>query len=129
MADNSEDEALAKMEAVAAASAPPTEDLPKAADDGSVTVKLKKPIPVMGDMVSSLKFREATAGDITSVGGSPVIKDWVSEPPILTFDGPKMTAMMARLSGAPTSSIARMGSRDWESCATALIPFFMPNLD
>lgn len=94
----------------------------------TVNVPLIKPIHVFTEEVREVKFRRPTAADILAVGGSPVEFDPVSSPPRITHPPHYMTAMIARLGGIPTGSVAKMDARDWTACAWAISPFFLPNL-
>lgn len=98
---------------------------PEGAGDDAITVSLSKPIPVFDDKVSVLKFRKPTAADIIQIG-NPVLFDPISDPPRVEHHAQRMTAMMARLSGVPASSLARMETDDWIACAWELSPFFIP---
>lgn len=95
------------------------------ADGDMIVITLAKPIPVFKDKVAEIKFRKPTGGDIIRIG-NPVQFDPISNPPRISHDAGKMTAMMARLSGFPSSSFDFMEPQDWVSCAWALTPFFMP---
>ena len=98
------------------------------ADDGSVTLRLRKPVTANGDEVSELKFREPTGGDIERIG-CPVIIDFLSsDVPKTTFDSKIMTQMMAHLAGVPPSAIKAMNPRDCNTGAWMLSPFFMPEM-
>lgn len=98
---------------------------PESATGGAVTVTLSKSIPVFDDKVSVLLFRKPTAADIIQIG-NPVLFDPISDPPRVEHHAQRMTAMMARLSGVPASSLARMETDDWIACAWELSPFFIP---
>ena len=98
---------------------------PEATSDESFAVTLSKPIPVFDEKVSVLKFRKPTAADIIQIG-NPVLFDPISDPPRVEHHAQRMTAMMARLSGVPASSLARMETDDWIACAWELSPFFIP---
>lgn len=93
--------------------------------DEAITVTLSRPIPVFDEKVLSLKFRRPTAADIIQIG-NPVMFDPISDPPKVEHHAPRMTAMMARLSGVPASSLAKMETEDWIACAWELSPFFIP---
>jgi Phage tail assembly chaperone proteins, E, or 41 or 14 len=92
-------------------------------------LRLVKQVVANGDTVKELKFREPTAADITLVG-CPVIVDLVNKTdnPLLRFDAPVMTAMMAHLAGVPPSTINQMDPRDWNNGAWRLVRFFVPDL-
>jgi hypothetical protein len=96
-----------------------------AVTDESITVTLSKPIPVFDEKFTSLKFRKPTAGDIIQIG-NPVLFDPISDPPRVEHHAQRMTAMMARLSGVPASSLAKLETEDWIACAWELSPFFIP---
>ena len=92
---------------------------------GAVTVDLTTAIPVFDDTVKAISFRKPTGADIISLG-NPVEFDAFSDPPKVTHDWSRMSAMMARLSGAPASSFRHMDPNDLVTCAWALSPFFIP---
>jgi hypothetical protein len=107
------------------------------ADDSvwALTVTLSEPIELKnkttGDVIETipeLPFRKPSAMDIIEVGGNPVLMDMYADDPMSTlrFDGKQMSAMMARLSGKPMSTIARMSPADWTHCAWSLSGFFLP---
>lgn len=98
-------------------------DTAPASDD--LTLTLSRPIPAHGEMISVLTFREPTGGDILQVG-NPVIVDMASDPPRVTHDERKMTAMLSRLASVPPSSIAKLGPNEWVEAAWIITPFFMP---
>lgn len=87
--------------------------------------ELIKPIEAHGEPVTILRFREPTANDLILIG-NPVIFDPISDPPKVTHDERRMSAMFARLAGIPPSSISLMSPRDWVTCAWGLTPFFVP---
>lgn len=86
---------------------------------------LQRPIPVFDEEVAELVFREPTGKDILEVG-NPVVLDMASEPPRVTHDERKMTAMIARLANVPPSSVGRLTPQDWVACAWLLTNFFVP---
>lgn len=87
--------------------------------------RLGKPVEAHGETVSEIAFREPVGADILAVG-NPVIVDMASDPPRITHDERKMTAMIARLGNVPPSTVGLMGPQDWVSCAWLLTPFFVP---
>jgi Phage tail assembly chaperone proteins, E, or 41 or 14 len=98
-----------------------------APDDGSVTVTLRSPIQVYGENKKELTFRKPTVADLLFIGVCPVTLDTISSPPRFLFDEEAaMTAMMARLAVAPSSSIDRLWTEDSAACERALLPFFSP---
>ena len=103
----------------------------------AVKVTLSEPIEIKtkdnGEVlqrIEELKFRKPTAQDIIEVGGSPVLMDVFAENPMSTvrFDGPKMGAMIARLSNTIPSYLTKMSAPDWLYCAWQLSSFFLPAL-
>ncbi|GJE45366.1 phage tail assembly protein [Methylobacterium soli] len=92
--------------------------------DGLVHI-LSKPIKAHGEEIREITFRDPLGADILAVG-NPVIVDMASDPPRVTHDERKMAAMISRLGGIPTSSVAQMGPQDWVACAWLLTPFFVP---
>jgi len=110
----------------APAAAPTTAaEAPAVPEDTSISVTLSKPIPVYAEKVSVIKFRKPNGGDIIRVG-NPVLFDPISDPPRISHDAARMTAMMARLANIPTSSFDFMDPQDLVSCFWSLTPFFMP---
>jgi hypothetical protein len=95
------------------------------ATDGSITFNLVKPIPVFKDSVHSIRFRKPTGEDLIRIG-NPVEYDPYGVGATVRHDMGRMVAMMAALSGYPTSSFRHMDPNDMVSCAWALSPFFMP---
>lgn len=83
-------------------------------------VKLAKPVQAHGEPVDTLRFREPTGADIAKVGFPMSFGADGSA----TFDGPKMSAMMAALADVPPSTIKALSARDWVACAAVLGPFF-----
>jgi hypothetical protein len=101
----------------------------------ALTVRLSRPIELKAkdngevlDTIPELSFREPTSLDIIEVGGNPVLMDMFDPDPMSTirFDGRQMSAMMARLSGKPRSTIEKLTPADWTHCAWALSGFFLP---
>jgi len=86
---------------------------------------LRKPINIFGDMVSVLKWREPSGTDLIKVG-NPVIAYPGTIPLKIEHDMGKVTAMMARLTDAPSSSIERIEPDDLMKFAWTITPFFLP---
>jgi hypothetical protein len=99
---------------------------PEATGDDAIVVTLSKPIPVFDEKITTLSFRRPLAADIFACGGIPVIFDPVSSPPRIKHNAVRMTAMMARLSGVPSSSLGRLGPSEWVFAAWKLSEFFIP---
>jgi hypothetical protein len=76
-----------------------------------------------GEEVHQLEFRQPFARDIKK-HGNPVRINYDGD---ILFDEPKMTSMIAALSGLHVSSIERLDPRDWNSCAFRLRGFFLPD--
>jgi hypothetical protein len=92
--------------------------------DGSVTVRLHKPVNALGKMHSELTFREPTARDIYEVG-NPVDVD--PRTGGMKFDPVIGAEMMSRLAGVPVGTITnQMSAKDWLSCQWRITPFFVP---
>jgi len=89
------------------------------------THKLASPIQAYGNEVTEIVFRKPTGMDIVQQG-NPVIFDPISDPPRITFDERKMTAMISALAKIPVSSVQQMDPRDWVACAWMVAPFFVP---
>lgn len=99
--------------------------------DWPLRIKLGRPIVVrekstdkIVDQWDAIEFREPTAQDIVAAGVPVIVVDHQTGQ--VTFDGDKMTTMMARLSKIPIAYIATMETRDWVNCATMLQRFFLP---
>jgi Phage tail assembly chaperone proteins, E, or 41 or 14 len=97
------------------------------APPGSLVIQLRKSVIANGDETKELVFREPTGGDIERCG-NPVLIDMAADPPKISFDSKSMTAMMAALALVPPSTIRQMHTRDWETVAWRLAPFFLPDL-
>lgn len=87
--------------------------------------KLSAPLKAYGNDVAELEFRKPTAFDIMNIG-DPVVLDIATDPPRVTFDAPKMFAMMSTLASVPMSSLSEMDTNDWVACAWGISPFFVP---
>ena len=89
-------------------------------DDGSILIRLTKPVIAHGDEVHELRFREPTAADIEACG-SPVTIDLLNQAePKMVYETKAMFAMMSRLAAVPPSTIKSMRTKDWEYAALAL---------
>lgn len=96
--------------------------------ESPIVVLLQKPVIANGDEVNKLTFREPTAGDIERCGNPVLIDMLSSDTPKMSFDTKSMTAMMSVLAAVPPSTIRQMHTRDWNTVAWQLAPFFMPAL-
>lgn len=86
---------------------------------------LAEPIPAYGEQVKILKLRKPNGVDLIQVG-NPVAFYPYADPVKVEHDMPKVIAMLARLSGVPSSSIERIGPTDLVGLAWAISPFFIP---
>lgn len=89
------------------------------------TRRLNRAVQAHGEMIDEISFREPIAKDIVRYGlpvNFPIMIDPDAQ---VTFDEPKMTAMMAQLAAVPVSAIEAMTPGDWTSCAWGLAPFFV----
>lgn len=93
-----------------------------------IILKLVRPLRVFNDMVSELKFRAPTAADIVSIG-NPVIFDLATDPPRITHNASRMTAMLAKLANIPTTSVTQLDPRDWVTAAWKISGFFIPRTE
>lgn len=105
-------------------------DVEEKLPDGAVRVSLSRDLKIPAKSgigtTRSITFREPNAEDI-EIAGCPVIIDSDSRgEPKVVFDEPKMNAMFARLSGIPIPFIRTMRAKDWQNCAWAIAPFFIP---
>jgi hypothetical protein len=90
-----------------------------------LTVKLIHSKPIRNhrnEYVEALTFRAPTAGDINRYG-NPVR---INKDGDTIIDENKMTLMMAALSGVLSPVIETLETRDWNSAAYRLRPFFLP---
>lgn len=76
--------------------------------------------------IDVLELREPTAADIIAVGVPVIVLDYVEG--TTTFDGPKMAAMIARLSKTAPMYISLMDPIDFINVATMLQKNFLPDL-
>lgn len=90
-----------------------------------VEYPLDSPIVAYGEDVKILKLRKPTGADLVTVG-NPVIFFPYAEPVRVEHDMSKVVAMLARLSGIPSSSINLIGPTDLVGLAWAISPFFIP---
>ena len=107
----------------AAPSSPPRREI---SDQWPITVRLLYR-PIRGnnqEELTSLTFREPTAGDINRAG-NPCRVDHEGD---VIIDEKKMSLIMANLSGVLSPLLDRMDPRDWNSCAYRLRGFFLPDL-
>jgi hypothetical protein len=74
------------------------------------------------EFVHELEFREPTGGDINRYGNPVRVKADGG----FDIDEKKMSAMMASLAGILTPHFEAIDTRDWNSCAYRLAPFFVP---
>ena len=105
-------------------------DVEEKLPDGAVRVTLSRELKVPAksgiSTTMQLTFREPTAEDI-EIAGCPVNIDTDSRgEPKVVFDEVKMNAMLARLSNIPLPFVRRMRAVDWQNCAWAISPFFVP---
>lgn len=75
--------------------------------------------------IDVIELREPTAADIIACGVPVIILDY--EQFTTTFDGPKMSAMIARLSKIAPPYITNMSPIDWINVATMLQRNFLPD--
>jgi hypothetical protein len=90
-----------------------------------ITVKLrnKSIMGGRGEAIHELTFREPTGGDIMRMG-NPC---WIRSDGELMIDDNKMLRMMGQLSGVLSPLLEAMHSKDYNSCAYRLRPFFVPD--
>jgi hypothetical protein len=95
-----------------------------APSDGSVTVRLHKPVKALDKTYSTLTFREPTARDIYDIG-NPVDMD--PRTGGMKFDPVIGAEMMARLANIPVGTITnQMNAKDFLNCQWKVTPFFVP---
>jgi hypothetical protein len=100
-------------EATSLDSDPRTELLP-------YTMKLTKPVDVLGASVSEFSLREPSGMDM-SMAGSPIKLG----PDGVDINAPRMTAMIARLAGVPDTAVQQMRGADWNRCAMRIAGFLL----
>lgn len=95
--------------------------------DAVYSQTLQRPVNAFGKLLDAIHFREPKAGDITR-HGQPVNYTPGYDFSTITFNEPKMTAMMAALSGVPQGSLDSMTTQDWTDCAWGVARFFIPGV-
>jgi hypothetical protein len=98
-----------------------------AAEAQPLTFKLAKPVDAHGEAVKELVVREPTGMDIMRAG-NPVLIDFNMTPPQVSFDAPKMRAMIATLCSVPTSTVDKLSAKDWNTVAWGVASFFIPDM-
>jgi hypothetical protein len=91
------------------------------------TFKLSKPMAAMGRQISELSLRAPLGSDLLQVG-NPVVFYPYEDPPKVEHNMAKMVAMAARLSGQPSSSVAKIETDDLIKLTWMLSPFFVPSV-
>jgi len=93
--------------------------------DDPLAYPLSKPIQAHGDMISILRWREPTGGDIEKAG-NPISIEVVPDTGRykVAFDEKKMAAMIAQLASIPPSSVRSLRASDWTAIATKVFRFF-----
>ena len=94
--------------------------------DGSISVRLHRPIRALDKTKDELVFREPTARDLVECGTPVRIIEGLDGKNIVDIIDERMQLMMARLSGTPRGSIAIMSVSDALNCYWALASFFIP---
>src|SRR5262245_41091308 len=113
------------IEAVARKEQPKQEAPTAPARPKEVVIKLQTPVQAHGEMISELKFRRPTGGDIMGLGeGYPISINWQTGQ--ITPNPPVMGQMMSTLAAVPPSTIKALDAEDWSTCAHALMGFFPP---
>ena len=90
-----------------------------------IEYRLSETIPAYGEDISVIKMRKPNGADLIRIG-NPVLFYPHAEPVKIEHDMLKMIAMIARLSGIPTSSLERLNTIDMLGIAWTLSPFFIP---
>lgn len=90
-----------------------------------IVVDLLTPAQAHGDIYKQLKFRRPTGGDIMKLGELPIHFDRNGN---VTINPGIMGQMMAILASVPPSTIERLDSEDWSTCAYRLVIFFVPGM-
>jgi hypothetical protein len=85
---------------------------------------LSKPIEAHGEIITILKWREPTGGDIERAG-NPIVLEGFGDKPRVVFDEKKMGAMISQLASIPPSSVKALQARDWNAIAFKVFRFFM----
>jgi hypothetical protein len=89
-------------------------------------IDLSYPIDFGDEKIKRLEYRKPTAKDIIDNGVPCKLNISNYE---ITFDEPKMQAMMAALYSQPPSMLAKLDPRDWLTAAWKIAPFFIPDLE
>lgn len=87
--------------------------------DGTVTIRLKKPLRAHGQPVEEITLREPTAEDITVCGYPLTIGDGAATPV-----AGAISKYIARLADLPPSSVKPMSADDYNACMGAVLSFF-----
>lgn len=91
-----------------------------------ISVALEEPVQAHGEEMKTIVFRKPTGADIIGMGEEyPVVVDWKNGGFPQMAPAP-MAKMMATLAAVPPSTIAKMGAKDFATCAFRLFPFFTP---
>jgi len=93
--------------------------------DGPLEFKLSKPILSFGKQIDTLTLRKPTGADLIRIG-NPVIFTPHVDPPRVEHDMARVIAMVAKLSGVPSTSLETLDPADLVGLAWAISPFFMP---
>ena len=111
------------VKAVTAEDEPPVETK---RDDGSVEVRLHKPIRALDETKKSLVFREPSANDVYEVGDPTRIVYDDKGRGRMAIDDTMMMELMSRLCAVPLGSIKLMQVHDYTNCKWAVANFFAP---
>jgi hypothetical protein len=114
-----------KDETVKPDAAKPDETRAPRRQEISPRVDLSYPVQFGEEKITFLEYRKPTAKDIVDNGVPCKLNIDNYE---ISFDTPKMQAMMATLYGRPPSMLAMLDPRDWLTAAWKIAPFFIPDL-
>ena len=87
---------------------------------------LQAPIVAYKEPITALKLRRATGADLIAIVRNPVIFTPSIFPPEVRHDLPRVVALVARLSGVPSSSLGKMSSLELTALAWSISPWLMP---
>lgn len=90
-------------------------------EDGSITIKLSKPVTVFGKKKDSITLREPTGKEFTKIG--MVISIDTQER--IHFDAAKVTKMAETLADLPSGSLDVLPYKQLNKIAYAMLPFFI----
>lgn len=105
-------------------------DQPAAAPDlketGPRTYKLNKPVQSQGEMISTMTFREPTAGDLMMLGDTYPVA--FNADGTIRVNPEAMGAIMWRLANVSEITIKALSAKDFAGLCWAIAPLFLPDV-